>query len=73
MKDNLHKIFEIDREIVTYKCKEEALEKVKYLKNNPIKLSEIASAGQKRTLNEHSYEIRMIELMEIINGYFKKI
>jgi len=73
MKDNLHKIFEIDKEIVTYNSKEEALEKVKYLKNNPTKLSEIASAGQKRTLNEHTYENRMIELMEIINKYFKKI
>ena len=72
MKDNLYKLFEIDKEIVTYTCKEEALEKVEYLKNNPKKLSEIASAGQKRTLNEHTYEIRMKELMEIINVYLKK-
>ena len=73
MKDNLHKLFEIDKEIVTYTCKEEALEKVEYLKKNPKKLSEIAYAGQEKTLNEHTYEIRMIELMEILNLYLKKI
>lgn len=72
MKDNLNNIFEIDKEIVTYTCKEEALEKVKYLKNNPKKLYEIASAGQKRTLKEHTYEIRMRELMEIIYLYLRK-
>ena len=29
-KDNLNKLFEIDREIVTYSCKEEAAEKVNF-------------------------------------------
>ena len=68
-KNNLNKLFEIDKEIVTYSCKEEALEKVKYLLENPKKLSEIALAGQERTLKDHTYEIRMKELIEIIKQY----
>ena len=70
-KDNLNNLFEIDREIISYKCKEEALEKVKYLINNPRKIYEISLAGQKRTLKEHTYKIRMDELIEILNKYLK--
>lgn len=68
-KDNLNQLFEIDKEIVTYSCKEEASEKVKYLLENPKKISEIALAGQQRTLKEHTYEIRMKELVEILKQY----
>ncbi len=68
-KDNLSKLFEIDKEIVTYTCKEEASEKVQYLIDNPHKASEIALAGQARTLKNHTYEIRMKELLEILNKY----
>ncbi len=69
MKDNLKNMYEIDREIVTYRCKEEALEKVNYLINNKDKLSSIAKAGQSRTLKDHTYEIRMKELFEIIKKH----
>ncbi len=68
-KDNLNKLFEIDKEIVTYSCKEEASEKVKYLIKNPDKAKEIALAGQARTLKDHTYEIRMKELLEILKKY----
>ncbi len=68
-KENLNKLFEIDKEIVTYSSKEEASEKVKYLIENPIKASEIALSGQKRTLKDHTYEIRMRELLEILKKY----
>ena len=68
-KDNLNQLFEIDKEIVTYSCKEEASEKVKYLLENPKKITEIALAGQERTLKEHTYEIRMKELLEILKKY----
>ena len=41
----------------------------KYLLENPQKITEIALAGQKRTLKEHTYEIRMKELLEILKKY----
>ena len=69
-KDNLKKtFFEEDREIVTYKSKEEALDKYNYLINNPTELANIAKAGQLRTLKEHTYENRIKELIQILNKY----
>ncbi len=68
-KDNLKSLFEIDEEIVTYSSKEEALEKVQYLIKNPKKASQIAIAGQARTLKDHTYEIRMKELVNILKKY----
>ena len=68
-KDNLNKLFEIDREIVTYKSKEEAVEKYNYLINKPEELAKIAKAGQLRTLKEHTYENRIKELIEILKKY----
>ena len=68
-KDNLKKLFEEDREIVTYKSKEEALHKYNYLINNPAELANIAKAGQLRTLKEHTYENRIKELIQILNKY----
>lgn len=68
-KDNLKELFEIDREIVTYNSKEEALEKFNYLINNPKEIEKIAKSGQLRTLEEHTYEIRIKELIEILTKY----
>ena len=69
-KDNLNEIFEIDKEIVTYKSKEEASDKAFYYLRNPDQLKKIALAGQKRTLKDHTYEKRMEELIIILKKYF---
>lgn len=68
-KDNIHEIFEPDKEIVVYKSAEECFEKAKYLLEHEDKRAEIAEAGQKRTLAEHTYKHRSEELLEIINRY----
>ena len=70
-KDNLNELFEIDREIVTYTCKEEALEKYKYLINNPKEITKIAKSGQLRTIKDHTYEVRIKELILILEKYLK--
>ena len=56
-KDNLNKMYTIDKEIITYSSKEEAIEKVNYLINHQDELSLIAKAGQARTLKEHTYDM----------------
>ena len=71
-KNNLNELFEIDKEILTYESKEEALEKYKYLISHPIEIKKIAKAGQARTLREHTYEVRMNELIDILKKYLKK-
>jgi len=69
-KNNLSDIFKIGEEIETYNSKEELIEKIKfYLKNEPSR-TQIARAGQERTLKDHTYRKRMQELIEIINRNF---
>jgi spore maturation protein CgeB len=65
-KDNLASLFDIDREIVTYKTVSEAISKIKNLLREPAIAKEIAVQGQKRTLLEHSYEKRMVHLLKLL-------
>lgn len=68
-KSNLNELFEIGKEIETYSTNEELAEKINYYLTHEDERKKIASAGQKKTLKDHAYEIRMKELIEI----FKKI
>lgn len=68
-KNNLHELFEIGKEIVTYSSKEEAAELVNYYLNHPEEIELIAKAGQNRTLREHTYKARMVELTTILHKY----
>lgn len=68
-KDNLNELFEIGKEIETYKTKEELLEKINYYLAHEDQRQKIARAGQQRTLKDHTYEKRMIELINILNKY----
>jgi spore maturation protein CgeB len=65
-KDNLSDIFKPDIEVVTYKTKEECVEKINYLRNHPQQMKAIAEAGQKRTLEEYSYAKRMKDLIPFL-------
>lgn len=65
-KDNLHELFEIGKEIITYSSKEEAAEIVRHYLAQPEELEKIAKAGQVRTLSEHTYAKRMQELVLIL-------
>lgn len=68
-KDNLHELFEIGKEIETYKTKKELLEKINYYLTHEEERQKIAAAGQQRTLKDHTYKKRMIELINILNKY----
>jgi len=68
-KENLNELFDVNREVLTYRNKEEALEKVLFYLEHPLKAKEIAEAGQRRTLSEHRYSSRMEELVSILRKY----
>jgi spore maturation protein CgeB len=68
-KDNLHEIFEIGKEVVTYSSKEEAAELVRHYLDHPQEAEQIAKAGQVRTLREHTYVQRMQELVPILKSH----
>ena len=65
-KKNLNEIFEIDKEVVSFTSSEECIEKIKWLLDHPQKREEIAIAGQKRVLKDHTFKIRASQLNEII-------
>ncbi len=64
-KDNITTLFEPDKEIITYKTKEECIEKVKWLIANPEERKKIAEAGQRKTLQKHTIGKRVKGLNEL--------
>ena len=65
-KVNLDEIFETGKEVVAYHTPEECAELITYYLEHSEEREAIASAGQKRTLSEHTYYGRMQELVEIL-------
>ena len=68
-KEKLHELFEIDREVVSFKSAEECAEKVKWLLDHPDRLETIAKAGQERTLKDHTYADRAHKVDRMIRTY----
>lgn len=68
-KQNLGELFEIGKEVVTYGSEDELVEAVEhYLADEPARAA-VAAEGQRRTLREHSYAVRMRELIAILDSY----
>jgi len=65
-KDNMSTLFEIDKEVVTYKNMSDCVDKVKWLLNNPEERNKIAKAGQERALKSHTVKNRVAQVNEII-------
>jgi spore maturation protein CgeB len=65
-KENLHELFEPEKEVVTFRSTEECVEKVNWLLEHPKEREEIAKAGQARCLRDHTYAQRALRLNEII-------
>lgn len=68
-KKNLGEIFKVGEEVIAYKDAEDLAGKIKYYLEHEEERKLIAAAGQKRTLEEHNYKIRMEELITILNKY----
>lgn len=65
-KENLHTLFELETEVVTYKSIDECIEKVKWLLEKPQTCLDIGLAGQKRTLKDHTFSHRAEQLNKLI-------
>lgn len=63
-------LFEVDKEIVTYSDMGEFQDKVKWLVENPAQAIKIAKAGQKKTLQVHSYRNKALKLNEYLQELF---
>jgi spore maturation protein CgeB len=72
-KGNLSDIFEPDIEVVTYRSADEAADKVRYLLAHDDERRQIAEAGQRRTLRDHTFDLRAQQLDELIRRMGKEI
>jgi glycosyltransferase involved in cell wall biosynthesis len=71
-KKNMDEFFRAGEEVITYKDSSDLIEKVKYYLKHDKEKQKIAKAGQKRTLEDHAYGVRMKRLDEILKKYLKK-
>lgn len=65
---NLAQLFEPGREVVTYADGDELVARVRALLADEAARAEIAAAGQRRTLREHTWAVRMRELAELLSA-----
>ena len=70
-KDNLGELFKIGEEVVAYRSPEECVALVEYFLKYPDEAKEIAEAGQKRTLKDHTYDQRMEYTAEILEKHLR--
>ncbi len=68
-KQNLTDMFEPGHEVVAYQTYDDCLDRIHYYLNHESERQKIAAGGQARTLREHTYGIRMQELVEIVERY----
>lgn len=68
-KKNLNELFEVGKEVVVYRSADELVDLIQHYGKHDAEREQIAIAGQKRTLTEHTYYNRMAELAEIIRIY----
>lgn len=68
-KRNLGELFEVGREVVAYADEDELVEAIAYYLEHEDERRAIAEAGQRRTLADHTYAVRMGELVEILSRY----
>ena len=65
-KKNLGDLFTVGAEVVAYRSEQEAAELVAHYLAHEDERAKIARAGQQRTLGEHTYGQRMVELVAIL-------
>lgn len=68
-KKNLKDIFKVGTEIVDYNNSQDLLDKITYYLKNDEERKKIAKLGQKRTLRENNYQVRMKELADLLARY----
>jgi spore maturation protein CgeB len=66
---NIRELYEPGTEVITYKNLEDLVELINYYTDRPEERSAIATAGQVRTLKDHSTVQRSKELIEIFARY----
>ena len=70
-KRNLDELFDVGKEVVAYRDEDELVEAVEHYLAHEDERAAIAAAGQRRTLADHTYAVRMKELSAILDAYLR--
>jgi len=62
----LERVYEIGKEIVTYRGFEDLLEKIRYLLDNPAEAETIRQRGFARARRDHSWEMRFAKIFNMV-------
>lgn len=68
-RSNLCNYFRVGQEVATFADAADCAETIERLLADPRRLGELTSAGQRRTLSDHTYEERMMSLADILRRY----
>jgi hypothetical protein len=68
-KADLAAMFAPGREVIAYRSTDECLRAIQFSKDDVTSGEAIAAAGQRRTLDEHTYRSRMQELVELVENH----
>jgi hypothetical protein len=68
-KDNLHTLFDPDREIAVWRSIEDCVAKIERYLADEASRAAIAKAGQERTMTTHTYGLRTRQIMEIVEKF----
>ncbi len=66
--EELPELYKLPEEMETFKTQDEFIGKIKYYLKNDKKREKIAENGCRRVIADHTYEIRMKQLLNIISG-----
>jgi spore maturation protein CgeB len=62
-------MFELGKEAVAYQSPQECVDLIRYYLEHEHEREAIAQAGQKRTLQDHTYYQRVQELVDIVSKH----
>jgi spore maturation protein CgeB len=59
---HLERYFELEREVSVYRTTEDLIERIAYWINNPEERRDVAAAGYRRVMAEHTYDHRFASI-----------
>ncbi|MDQ0874557.1 spore maturation protein CgeB [Paenibacillus sp. V4I3] len=68
VRQELHRYYEVGKEIETYSSPTELIEKIDYYLNHEDERHEIARRGHSKTLINHTYTKRLVTLLKVVFG-----
>lgn len=67
-RNDMEKVFKINHEIICFETLDELKKKIEYYLKHSDERNEIAEAAHKRVINEHTYEHRAREILDLIKN-----